>query len=167
MPHSGLSDEEVEETYDKIEEIVEEEEKRACVIVMDWNAVVGEGEDGRAVGTHELGKRNERGESLVNFYKRNAMIIGNTMFQQHKRIRYTWISPVDSKRYRIDYILIQERFRNCLKNAKTLPGVDFNSVDIRLKRIRGRQVTKKFDMEKLKNEEEMRKCQGNFLRTGH
>ena len=67
---------------------------------------------------------------------------------------------MDSKRYQIDYIglLIQERFRNCLKNSKTLPGADINSdhvlligeVDIRLKNIAGRQVTKKFDMEKSK-----------------
>ena len=50
--------------------------------------------------------------------------------------------------------------RNCLKNAKILPGADINSdhvlligeVDIRLKKIRGRQVTKKFDIERFKNE---------------
>ena len=35
-------------------------------------------------------------------------------------------------------------------------------VNIRLKKIRGRQVTKKFDMEYLKNGEERRKFQGNF-----
>ena len=52
-----------------------------------------------------------------------------------------------------------------LENMKTLPGADINSdhvlligeVDIRLKKIRGRQVTKKFDMEKLKNDKEWRK----------
>ena len=104
MPHSGVADEEVEETYDKIEETVEKEKKGACVILMDdWNAVVGEGEDGRTVGRYGLGKRNERRESFVNFCKRNAVIIGNTMFEQHKRRRYTWISPVDNKRYQIDY----------------------------------------------------------------
>ena len=35
-------------------------------------------------------------------------------------------------------------------------------VDTRLKRLRGRQVTKKFDTGKLKNEDEGRKFQGNF-----
>ena len=171
MSDSGLADQEVEETYDKIEEIVEKEKKGACVILMgDWNAVVGDGEHGRTVGRYGLGKWNERGESLVNFCKRNSMITGNTMFEQHKRRRYTWISPVYSQRYQIDYILIQETFRNCLKNANTLPGADINSdhalligeVDIRLKKIRGRQMTKKFDMETLKNEEERRKFQGKF-----
>ncbi|KAJ4444711.1 hypothetical protein ANN_06508 [Periplaneta americana] len=47
MPHSGLSHEGVEESYDKLEEIVEKEKKEACVILMgDWNAAVGEGQDG-------------------------------------------------------------------------------------------------------------------------
>ena len=58
MSHSGVADEEVEETYDNIEEIVEKEKKGACVILMgDWNAVVGEEGDGRTVGRHGLGKR--------------------------------------------------------------------------------------------------------------
>ena len=32
------------------------------------------------------------------------MIIGNTMFEQQKEEYKLWISPVDSKRYQIDYI---------------------------------------------------------------
>ena len=50
MPRGGVADE-VKETYDKIEEIVEKE-KGACVILMgDWNAVVGKGEEGSTVGS--------------------------------------------------------------------------------------------------------------------
>ena len=57
MPHSGLADEEVEETYDKIEERVEKEKKGECVILMgDWNEVIAEGEDRRTVGRYGLGK---------------------------------------------------------------------------------------------------------------
>ena len=51
----------------------------------DWTAVVGEGEDGRTVERCGLGKRNERGESLIYLCKRNAMIIENTIFQQHTK----------------------------------------------------------------------------------
>ena len=80
MPHSGVAHEEVEERYDKIKEIVEKEKEEVCVILMgDWNAIVGEGEDGRRVEKYGLGKRNERGESLKKIYKRNSMIIGNTV----------------------------------------------------------------------------------------
>ena len=46
MTDSGVADEEMEGTYDKIEEMVEKEKNGACVILMgDWNVVVGEGED--------------------------------------------------------------------------------------------------------------------------
>ena len=38
MPHSGVEDEEVEETHDKIQEIVEKEKKGACVILMECSS---------------------------------------------------------------------------------------------------------------------------------
>ena len=48
----------MEETNDKIEEIVDKEKKGACVILMgDWNAIVGEGEDGRTIGRYVLGEK--------------------------------------------------------------------------------------------------------------
>ena len=40
-----------------------------------------------------LGVQNEAGQRLIEFSLENALVIANTLFQQHKRRLYTWISP--------------------------------------------------------------------------
>ena len=37
--------------------------------------------------------RNEAGQRLIDFCQENALVIANTLFQQHKRRLYTWTSP--------------------------------------------------------------------------
>ena len=37
--------------------------------------------------------RNEAGQRLMEFCQDNALVIANTLFQQHKRRLYTWTSP--------------------------------------------------------------------------
>ena len=37
--------------------------------------------------------RNEAGQRLTEFCQQNALVIANTLFQQHKRRIYTWTSP--------------------------------------------------------------------------
>ena len=37
--------------------------------------------------------QNEAGQRLVEFFQENALVIANTLFQQHKRRLYTWTSP--------------------------------------------------------------------------
>ena len=44
-------------------------------------------------GKFDLGVQNEAGQRLAEFYQENALVIGNTLFQQHKRRLYTWTSP--------------------------------------------------------------------------
>ena len=36
---------------------------------------------------------NEAGQRLIEFCQENALVIANTLFQQHKRRVYTWTSP--------------------------------------------------------------------------
>ena len=36
---------------------------------------------------------NEAGQRLTEFCQENTLVIGNTLFQQHKRRLYTWTSP--------------------------------------------------------------------------
>ena len=39
------------------------------------------------------GIQNEAGQRLIEFCQENALVIVNTLFQQHKRRLYTWTSP--------------------------------------------------------------------------
>jgi hypothetical protein len=159
MPTSDHEDEEVDEMYEQIEELVDKQKGTDCVIVMgDWNAVVGEGRDGSEVGQFGLGARNDRGERLVEFCRRKNMVVSNTWFEQEKRRRYTWKKPGDTGRYQIDYILVRQRYRNSVKSAKSYPGADIDSdhnlvamkMRVELKKMhRGKQI-KKWDVEKMK-----------------
>ena len=48
----------------------------------------------------------------------------NTWYRQHPRYLYTWRSPGDRYRNQIDYITINNRFRNAATRVKTHPGAD-------------------------------------------
>ena len=59
----------------------------------DWNAKVGNQEIPGVTGKFCLGVWNEAGQRLMEFCQENALVIANTLFQQHKRKLYTWTSP--------------------------------------------------------------------------
>ncbi|XP_060882053.1 craniofacial development protein 2-like [Metopolophium dirhodum] len=128
MPTSKADDEEVEEVYAGIEELIQHTKPHDNVIIMgDFNAIVGKGREGREVGDFGLGKRNARGERVVKFCRENGMIITNTRFQNPKSRIYTWKMPGDIARYQIDYILVKNRFKNQVKFCKTYPSADCDS----------------------------------------
>jgi hypothetical protein len=128
MPTTIHSDEEVEEVYEEINEVVREESKSACIIVMgDFNAQVGKGKDGKEVGNYGYGTRNERGDRLIEFCREQDMIIGNTHFCNHPRRLYTWSHPNQVNKSQIDYILIQARYRNALTRVCTRKEADIDS----------------------------------------
>ena len=59
----------------------------------EWNAKVGSQETPGVTGKFGLGMQNEAGQRLIEFCQENALVIANTLFQQHKRRLYTWTSP--------------------------------------------------------------------------
>ena len=71
--------------------------------------------------------RNEAGQRLTEFCQENALVIANTLFQQHKRRLYTWTSPDGQHRNQIDHILCSQRWRSSIQSAKTRPGADCSS----------------------------------------
>ena len=62
-------------------------------IIGDWNAKVGSQETPGVTGKFACGIQNEAGQRLTEFCQENALVITNTLFQQHKRRLYTWTSP--------------------------------------------------------------------------
>ena len=70
--------------------------------------------------------RNEAGQRLIEFCQENALVIANTLFQQHKRL-YAWISPDGQHRNQIDYILCSQRWRRSIQSTKTRPEADWGS----------------------------------------
>ena len=94
----------------------------------DWDAKVGSQETPRVTGKFGLGIRNEAGQrQKIEFCQENALIIANTLFQQHKRKLYTWTSPDGQHRNEIDYILCSKRSRSSIQSTKTRPGADCGS----------------------------------------
>ena len=62
------------------------------------------------------------------FAKRmQALVIANTLFQEHERQVYTWTSPDGQHRNHTDYILCSQRWRNSIQSAKTRLEADCGS----------------------------------------
>ena len=63
----------------------------------DWNAKVGSQETPGVTGKFGLGVQNEAGQRLLEFCQENALVIANTLFQQHKKILHMditrWSTP--------------------------------------------------------------------------
>ena len=68
-------------------------QKDVLFIIGDWNAKVRSQETPGITGKNGPGTRNEAGQRLIEFCQENALVIANTVFQQHKRRFYAWTSP--------------------------------------------------------------------------
>ena len=97
-----------------------------------------------------LGVQNEAGQRLIEFCQDNALVIANTLFQQHKRTLYTWTSPDGQHRNQTDSILCSQSWRSSIQSAKTRPGADCGSdhelliAKVRLKLKKVGKTTKPF-----------------------
>ena len=59
--------------------------KDVFFIIGDWNAKVGSQETPGVTSKFSLRVQNEAGQRLIEFCQENALVIANTLFQQHKR----------------------------------------------------------------------------------
>ena len=66
--------------------------KDVLFIIGDWNAKVESQETPGITGKFGLGVQNEAGKKANKSFAKK-MVTANTLFQQHKRLLYTWTSP--------------------------------------------------------------------------
>ena len=86
--------EEAEWFYEDLQDLLElTPPKDVLFIIGDWNGKVGSQETPGVTGKFGLRIWNEAGQRLIEFCQENALVIANTLFQQHKRRLYTWTSP--------------------------------------------------------------------------
>ena len=105
-PTSNAEEPEVERFYKDLQDLLERTPKKDVLFIIgDWNAKVGSHETPGVTGKFGLGIQNEAGHRLIEFCQENALVIANTLFQQHKRRLYTWTSPDGQHWNQIDYIL--------------------------------------------------------------
>ena len=93
-PTTNAEEAEVEWFYEDLQDVLElTPEKDVLFMIEDWNAKAGSQETPGVTGTFGLGVQNEARQRLIEFCQENALVIANTLFQQHKRRLYTWTSP--------------------------------------------------------------------------
>ena len=109
-PSSNAEEADVERFCEDLQDLLElTPQKDVLFIIGDWNAKVGSQETPGVTGKFGPGVWNEAEQRLIEFCQENALVIANTLVQQHKRRLYTWTSPDGQHQNQIDYILCSQR----------------------------------------------------------
>ena len=117
-PTSNTEEAEEEQFYEDLQDLLELTPKKDVLFIIgDWNAKVGSQETPGVTGKFGHGIWNEAGQRLIEFCQENALVIANTLFQQHKRLLYPWTSPDGQYQNQTDYILCSCRWKSSIQSA--------------------------------------------------
>ena len=95
-PTKDKDEETKEDFYNKLQTLCDKRTKKDMTILMgDFNAKIGSDNNGyeEVMGRQGLGKMNENGKILADFYAFNYMIIGGSVFPHRRIHKATWVSP--------------------------------------------------------------------------
>ena len=85
-PTSNAEESEVERFYEDLQDLLRlTPQKDVPFIIEDYNAKVGSQEIPGVRGKFGLGVQSEAEQKLTEFCQKNALVLANTLFQQHKR----------------------------------------------------------------------------------
>ena len=98
-PTRNAEEAEAERFYGDLQDLLELTPRKVVLFIIgDWNAKVGSQETPGVTGKFGLGVQKEAGQRLIAFCQENALVIANTLFQQHRRRLLT------QHQIQIDYI---------------------------------------------------------------
>ena len=125
-PTSNAEEAKAEQICEDLQDLLELTPKIGVLFIIgDRNAKVGSQEIPGVMGEFGLGVRNEAGQRPTEFFQENALVVANTLFQQHRRRLCTWTSPDGQHRNQADYILCSQRWRSSIQSEKQ--GADCGS----------------------------------------
>ena len=85
-PTSNAEEAEVERFYKDLQDLLELTPKKDVLFIIgNWNTKVGSQEILGVTIKFGLGVQKEASQRLIEFCQENALVIANTLFQQHKR----------------------------------------------------------------------------------
>ena len=118
--------------YDQLEATIQLHKNRSAIFILagDFNSKVGlQQEGGTFMGKYGKGTRNTNGHQMTNFLVEKQLYLSNTHFQHSMRHRTTWTGYIQGKIYRnqIDYIVILQRQKHLITDARTRTGAKFQS----------------------------------------
>ena len=112
---------EVERFYEALKDLLELTTKKISFSTWGVEFKSGKWRDNCSNRQVWPGVQNEAGHRLTEFCQENAVILANTLCQQHKRWLYTWTSPDGQYQNQIDYIICSQRWKSSIQSAKTRP----------------------------------------------
>ena len=90
VPRAEADESVLEMFYEALDNLYKNcKSQEISTLLGDFNAKVSSGKQGKTVGPHGLGTRNERIERLVDWCEEKKLVITNTWFETHPRCRYT------------------------------------------------------------------------------
>ena len=127
-PTSNAEEAEVERSYEDLQDLLDLTPKKRCIF--HYRGLECKSRKSRNTWSNrETWPWNmEWSRAKANrILAENALVIANTLFQQHKRRLYTWTSPDGQHWNQTDYILCSQRQRSSIQSAKTRSRADCGS----------------------------------------
>ncbi|CAH2090099.1 unnamed protein product [Euphydryas editha] len=126
-PTEKANEDEIQKFYEDLNQAHSLIDGRVLV-TGDFNAKIGQQQktdNNQIIGRFGFGKRNERGERLIEYATEHKLAVMNTFFKKKNHRKWTWISPDRKTVNEIDFILSNSP--KTVTNVEVISNVKFFS----------------------------------------